>query len=60
MVTSCGRSEWPQEKQPKRLGVRPVMTLPRVGEQTGAAAWKLSKRKPSRASASKFGVLRPG
>ena len=39
MVTSCGLKVCPHEKQPKRFGVRPVITLPRVGEQTGAAAW---------------------
>ena len=47
-------------KQAKRLGVRPVMTLPRVGEQTGAAEWNRSKRMVSFAIASKFGVLRCG
>ena len=37
-VFSWGRSVFPQRKHPKRFGCRPVITLPRVGEHTGAAA----------------------
>jgi len=38
MVISSGRMEWLGENVPQRFGWRPVITLARVGEQTGAAA----------------------